>query len=490
MPGRVHLVGAGPGDPGLMTLRAVELLGRADAVLHDRLIPDGALDHAPETAELVYVGKEHDGPSMSQDDINADLVRRAQAGQEVVRLKGGDPFVFGRGGEEALALAAAGVAFDVVPGVTAAIAAPAYAGIPITQRELASGVAFFTGHEDPGKPVSGLDWPGIASFPGTLVFYMGVRRLPLIAERLVAEGRDPDEPAALIERGTFADQRTIVGTLGTIAGLAESEAVRPPALTLVGPVTRLREQLAWFERRPLFGRSVTVTRAEAGASGLADRLRELGAAVRLLPAIVTTPLAVAVPDLGGYDLLCLTSPNGVEALFAALAAEGRDARALAGPRVAAIGPGTAAALRAHGIDPDVVPERSLAEGLVDALADVPVKRVLIARAREGREVLPDALRARGAQVDVLALYETAPATLDAEALAEALDCDWVTFASASAARALQAAGGGLTGGRARVVSIGPVTSAALRELGREPDVEAAGHDLDGLVDALLADAAR
>ena len=478
----VFLVGAGPGDPGLLTVRAVELLGSADVVLYDRLIPPGALRHARAGAELVYVGKQGGGPQMPQEEIDRLLVEHGRSGKRVVRLKGGDPLVFGRGGEEALRLREAGIAFEIVPGITAGVAAPAYAGIPVTHRELASGVAFVTGHEDPGKPGSALDWAALARFPGTLVFYMGVRALPRIAERLQAEGRPADEPVAVVERGTLPGQRTVVATLADVAARAEEAGVKAPAVTLVGPVAALREDLAWLEQRPLHGRTVAVTRARAQASPLAARLRELGAEVIEAPAIRTQSLPAEVPDLSTYDLLIASSPNGVRELFARI----RDARELAGVRVAAMGPGTARALREHGIEADIVPERSVAEGMVEALAQQEFQRVLLARGKEGRDVLPDALRDRGAQVDVLALYETVPEPLDEDAVKAVAAADYVTFTSASTVRHLLAAAGTLPD--TKLASIGPATSAELRAHGREPDLEADPHTPDGLVDALLADA--
>jgi uroporphyrinogen III methyltransferase/synthase len=475
-----------------MTARALELIAAADVIVYDRLIPPGALDGARPDAELIYAGKEGGGPSMPQAEIDALLVSRGAApGRLVVRLKGGDPFVFGRGGEEAEVLRAAGVPFEVVPGVTAGVAAPAYAGIPVTHRGAASAVAFVTGHEDPAKVLgSALDWEALARFPGTLVFYMGVRQLGSIAARLVSSGRRGSEAAAVVERGTLAGQRVVVGTLGTIAEVAGSAGVRAPALVVVGDVAGLRDRLAWFEStRPLAGLTVAVTRARAQASGLAARLRSLGADVVEAPAIRIVPLDGPAPKLSGYDLVCLTSPNGVQLLFSRLAASGLDARALAGVRVAAIGPGTAAALGSHGVRADVVPpERFVAEGLVDALADVPVRRALVARAAEARDVLVDALRERGAEVDVVALYETVAEPLGDAQLAAVAAADYVTFTSSSTVRFfLQSAGRSRP--RGRLVSIGPVTSATLREHGLEPDVEADRHDIDGLLDALVADAA-
>ena len=386
---------------------------------------------------------------------------------------------------------AAGVPFEVVPGITAGIAAPAYAGIPVTHRDLASAVAFVTGHEDPEKDDEALDWEALARFPGTLVFYMGVRALPRIAERLTAAGRPADEPAAVVERGTLPGQRTVTGSLGDIAERAQAEGVKPPSITVVGAVAALADELAWLGARPLDGRTVAVTRARAQASGLALRLRELGADVVETPAIRIEPLDVQVPDLDQYDLICLTSPNGVRLLFERLADDGRDARALAGATVAAIGPGTARALREHGIVADVVPEKFVAEGLIEALADREIKRALVARAAEARDVLPDALRERGAEVDVLALYDTVAEPLSDDALAALRGASHVTFTSSSTVRfLLEAAGGPGALEDARLVSIGPVTSATLREHGLEPHVEAERHDIEGLVAALLQDASR
>jgi uroporphyrinogen III methyltransferase / synthase len=486
----VFLVGAGPGDPGLMTSRALELIATADVIVYDRLIPDGALSSARPDAELIYVGKEGGGPSVSQAEIERALLEHGSAGRNVVRLKGGDPFVFGRGGEEAEALEAAGIPFEIVPGVTAGVAAPAYAGIPVTHRDLASAVAFVTGHEDPAKPDSALDWNALAAFPGTLVVYMGVRQLEAITARLHEGGRAADEPAAMIERGTLPGQRTVTATLGTIAERAAAENVRAPAIAVFGPVAALTESLGWFKAPPLAGRTVAVTRARAQASELAARLRGLGARVIEAPAIRIRPLPGEVPDLDPYDLLCVTSPNGVALLFERLSEGGLDARALSGIKVAAIGPGTARALSEHGITADIVPERFVAEGLVEALSSLPIQHALIARAAEARDVLPEALRARGTQVDVLALYETVAEELSPEELDAVSHADYVTFTSSSTVRFFFEAAGEHIGEQTRLVSIGPVTSESLRERGREPDVEATRHDIDGLVEALVLDAGR
>jgi uroporphyrinogen III methyltransferase/synthase len=490
VPGRVHLVGAGPGDPGLLTARALELIAAADTILYDRLIPASALDSARGDAELLFVGKQGGGESVPQEQTTELMIAGARAGHTVVRLKGGDPFVFGRGGEEALALREARIPYEIVPGVTSGVAAAAYAGIPVTHRGLSSAVALVTGHEDPDKDVdTAIDWPALAAFPGTLVFYMGVRALPGIARSLIDAGRSPQEPAAIVERGTLPGQRTLTGTLATIADLARVEEVRAPSITLVGPVAALAEELSWLAPAPLAGLTVAVTRARAAASGLARRLESLGARAVQAPVIRTVPLPGPAPDLSAYDLVCLTSPVGVAALFERLRTEGRDARALAGTRVAAIGPGTAESLAEHGIVADVLPERAVAEGLVEALDGLtpPVRRALIARASEGREVLPDALRARG-EVDVLALYETVADAPSPHVLREALAADYVTFTSASTVRFfLQALGEQRPSAATRIVSIGPITSEALREHGLEPHVEALSHDVDGLVEALLAD---
>jgi uroporphyrinogen III methyltransferase/synthase len=494
--GVVYLVGAGPGDPGLITARALELIASADVVFHDRLIPPGALDRARDDAELAYVGKEPGRPSLPQAEIEERMVAAARAGRSVVRLKGGDPFVFGRGGEEAEALRAAGVEFEVVPGVTAGVAAPAYAGIPVTHRDDASAVAFVTGHEDPEKPESALDWEALARFPGTLVFYMGVKRLAENAKALIEAGRDPEEPAAVIGSGTMDGQRAVGATLATIAETASREGIAAPAVVVVGPVAARHESLAWLERRPLWGRRVVVTRARAQASGLAARLRELGAEVVELPAIRIEPridseeVRRVVADIHAYALICVTSPNGAELLFEALREAGRDARALANATVAAIGPGTAAALAAHGISADIVPERFVAEALVESLDAVEVRDrpVLVARAAEARDLLPEALRERGGQVDVVALYETVAEEPDPDAVAAARGADYVTFTSSSTVRNFVEALGDSLPRDARVVAIGPVTSEAAREAGLEVAVEAERHDIEGLVAALLAEA--
>jgi len=481
----VYLVGAGPGDPGLITVRGAELLGRADVVVYDRLVARSLLDLAPPTAERISVGKAPGRVEMEQRDINDLLVERGRAHDStVVRLKGGDPFVFGRGGEEAEALAAAGVAFEVVPGITSAIAAPAYAGVPVTHRGASTHFTVVTGHEDPAKGAADVDWASLARAGGTLVILMGAGRISEIADRLVAGGLAPDTPTTAVRHGTRPDQRTVRATLATIATAGEVEA---PAAIVVGAVAAL--ELTWFESRPLFGKQVVVTRAREQASALRARLELLGAAVLEVPAIAIEPIDVTVPDLGAYSWLVLTSANGVAALFdRGLGTSRRDARALAGVRVAAIGPGTAAALADRGIRADLVPERFVAEALLDAFPSPSAAgaRVLLARAEQARDVLPEGLEEKGYAVDVLGAYRTVPATPDADLVERVRngDVDAVTFTSSSTVTNFCDLLGAVPDPQPLVVSIGPVTSKTAFERGLRVDVEAEEHTIDGLVDAL------
>jgi uroporphyrinogen III methyltransferase/synthase len=480
----VYLVGAGPGDPGLITARGLELVRAAEVLVYDRLAGRRLVAEAPPGCLLLDAGKAPGRQAMTQEETNAALVEHGRTGRLVVRLKGGDPFVFGRGSEEAEALRAAGVAFEVVPGITSAIAVPAYAGIPVTHRGLSTRFTVVTGHEDPTKGGSDVDWGALARAGGTLVILMGVGRLAEIAAELVAGGRDPATPVAVIRDGTLSTQATVTGTLATIAEVAAG--VRPPAVTVVGEVVELREQIAWAERRPLHGVSVAVTRARAQARGLADRLAALGAWVLEAPLIRIEPLRGPDIDPSAYDVVCLTSPNSPRLLLARL---GGDARRLAGVEVAAIGPGTAGALREVGIVADVVAERFVAEGLLDALAArTEGRRFLVARAEDARDALPDGLRAAGAAaVDVVPLYRTRferPAGVDAVA------ADLVTFTSSSTVRAFATAYANANLATVRGVSIGPVTTATMRELGVGVVAQAERHDLDGLVAAVLAAAAR
>jgi len=488
----VHLVGAGPGDPGLLTVRALDVLRRADVVVYDRLSQESLLDLAPPGAERIDVGKAPGHVRLSQDDINALLVERGQRGDEVVRLKGGDPFVFARGGEEAAALAAAGVPFEVVPGITSAIAVPAYAGIPVTLRHSSTSVTIVTGHEDPAAGEDGsVDWSAVARVGGTIVILMGVARIGRIAAALVAGGRSPDTPVAAVQWGTRPEQRTVRATLETIG----AQALGTPSTIVVGDVAA--SDLAWFENRPLMGRRVVVTRAREQASELVARLSALGAATVEVPAIaIADPddggaaLAAAVEDIGGYDWVVLTSPNGARRLLAALEAAGRDARTLGGVGLAAIGPGTAAALASARLVPDLVPERFVAESLLASFPAPPAGggRVLLARAAVARDVLPEGLAAAGWTVDVVDAYRTDAVPLDERQAAALAEAEIVTFTSSSTVTNLLAAADGRPLPPV-VAAIGPVTAATARAHGLGVDVEAEVHTIDGLVDALLAWAA-
>ena len=499
--GFVSLVGAGPGDPGLLTVKAHALLGAADAVVYDalvnpRILRDGAVRA---DAEMHDVGKRGGSPSTPQDEITALLVRLAREGKRVVRLKGGDPFVFGRGSEEAQALGAAGVSFEIVPGVTAGVAAPAYAGIPVTHRGLASAVTFVTGHEDPSKSESDVDWASLARSGGTLVLYMGVKRLPGIVAALSKAGLSGDTPAAIVEWGTWPRQRTVRASLADIVSAAREAKITAPSITIVGHVAKLRDEIAWFDRRPLSGRRIIVTRARAQASELAARLTELGADVIEAPAIDIVPadpapIRVALERLADYQWALFTSQNAVEIAWDALRAAGGDARQFAGVRVGAVGQATARALLARGIAADVVPARSTAEGLADALRDHPDvrdARVLFVKAEGAGDVLPDTLRRAGATVDQVVAYRTVADASGASAARDALDAgsvDAITFTSASTVRFFVDAVGGIAHvvRDTRVITMGPVTSVGARSLGLSVHAEAATATIDALVDAVVA----
>jgi uroporphyrinogen III methyltransferase/synthase len=463
-----------------MTVRGLELLRRAEVLVYDRLAGPQLVAEAPHGCTLLYAGKRPDHHAMTQDEINAALVEHGREGRTVVRLKGGDPFVFGRGSEEAQALRSAGVEFEVVPGVTSAIAVPAYAGVPVTHRGASTHFTVVTGHEDPGKGRSDVDWSALAKSGGTLVLLMAVGRLPAIAAALQAGGLDPSTPVAVVSQGTLPAQQTVTATLATIGEAAA--AVRPPAVTVIGAVAALRDEIAWLERRPLHGVRVAVTRARAQAGGLADRLRDLGATVVESPVIRIESLPGGPVDPARYDTVCLTSPNGPRLLLDRL---GGDARRLAGVEIAAIGPGTAAALREVGLVADVVAERAVAEGLLEALdGRVAGRRFLLAQAEGARAALADGLRDAGAAVvDVEPLYRTSP---ERPSGTDALTADLVTFTSASTVHAFTAAYPDADPAALPGVSIGPVTSAAARALGVRIVAEADRHDLDGLVEAVVA----
>lgn len=498
--GVVYLVGSGPGDPGLLTVRGAGLLASADVVMHDRLVPDGILQLVREDAVVEDVGKAASGDGDKQQEIERRLIEHARAGRSVVRLKGGDPTVFGRGGEEAASLSAAGLPFEIVPGVSAGVAAPSYAGVPVTHRDHASAVAFITGHERPDKPESAIDWQSLASFPGTLVFYMSVAQLGQTCERLIAAGRDPGESAAIIERGTTARQRTVTTELADLAQQAQAAAIAPPALVVVGSVVDQREQIEWFERRPLFGSRVVVTRARAQAGALAGRLRDLGAEVLETPTIRVHPRDDAttgsvIERVGDFDLVAFTSANGVRCFFAALHRRGLDARALQGVEFATVGRVTAQTLKEFGVSADHSPARAVSEGLLELFADQDLsnKQILLAVASETRAVLGEGLSRLGADVTKVAFYDTEPEPLDQEQTQAIAGADAVTFASGSAVHSLVRAlendstGNGLKALEGcDLISIGPTTSDALREHGLQPTDEAESHDLDGLIAALLA----
>ena len=478
----VYLVGAGPGDPGLLTRRGEELLRAADVVVYDRLAPRALLDLARADAELIDVGKAPGDVVMTQDDINALIVARGASGLEVVRLKGGDPFVFGRGGEEAEACLAACVTFEVVPGVTSAIAAAAYAGIPVTHRRVSTSFTVVTGHEDPAKGTSDTRWDVLAQVGGTLVVLMGAGRVAEIAQALIAGGRDEDTPVAAVRFGTRPDQYTVRATLGTIA----DAGVESPSAIVIGDVAAL--DFSWFERRPLFGRTVVVTRAREQASELRARLVALGAAVLELPAIRIVPIDFALPELLAFGWVVFTSANGVDAFFERGLEPARlDARALAGARLAAIGPGTAAALARRGLRADLVPERFVAESLLEAFPSG-TGRVLLARAERARDVLPEGLARKGYDVEVLAVYRTEPAPVDPASLERVRTgaVDAITFTSSSTVdNFCDALGPALPAPQPPAVSIGPVTTATARERGLRVDAEADPHTIDGLVEALV-----
>ena len=478
----VYLVGAGPGDPGLLTVRGAEVLGRADVVVHDRLSAEELLDLAPAGAERIDVGKTPGQSRYTQEEITALLVERGRTGQTVVRLKGGDPTVFARGGEEAMALRDAGIPFEFVPGVTSAIAVPAYAGIPVTQRFSSTSFTVVTGHEDPSIGEDGsVDWDAVARVGGTIIVLMGVGRIAKICERIIAAGRDPDTPAAAVIWGTKPEQRTVRATLATLP----DRDLEPPATIVIGAVAGL--DLSWFETRPLFGKTVVVTRARAQSSSLLARLRELGADTVEIPAIrIDEPadggaaLRSAVEDLAAYDWVIVTSPNGARRLLAAC----RDARAFGPAKVAAIGPGTADALAEGNVVADLLPDRFVAEGLLEVFPEGP-GRVLIPRAAEARDVLPEGLRERGWDVDVVEAYRTVQGRPSDADLARAASADIVTFTSSSTVRNFLAVCDTVP---PTVACIGPITAETAREHGLTVDVEAETHTIDGLLDVLVAHA--
>lgn len=495
----VYLVGAGPGNPGLLTLRAVECLAQADVVIYDKLVPERLLDHAPPTAERVCVGNLPGCHPDRWPHIHEAMIHFARQGKCVVRLKGGDPYIFGRGAEEAETLRQVGIPFEIVPGVTSAIGAAAYAGIPLTHRYHASAVAIITGHENPAKPDSALDWPALARFPGTLAIYMGVSRLPQIVRVLLDNGKAPDTPAALVHRATTGEQAALEAPLAELPAAVLAAGLAAPALIFIGPVVNLREQLNWFERRPLFGKRVLVTRPRHQAGDFVRRLEQLGAAPFVLPAVEVrepddwAPVDRALADLSNYQWLVFTSSNGVHALLRRLRHTGRDLRALGGVRLAAIGPSTADALRGYHLEPDLVPAEYRSEALAAALKERAAgQRVLLARADRGRDLLRQEL-ASVAQVEQVAVYSQVDAV---EPDSEVLDClrrgeiDYVTLTSSNIARALlraldEPSRARILAGELKLVSISPVTSADVKALGFPVAAEATEYTTAGLLRALV-----
>lgn len=496
-PGLVSLVGAGPGDPGLLTLRGRACLEAAEVVVYDYLASRELLAHCRPEVELIYAGKKAGAHALSQAETNALLIAKAQAGRRVVRLKGGDPFVFGRGGEEASELAAAGVPFEIVPGVSSAIAGPAYAGIPITHRACNTQVTFFTGHEAPLKSESSLDYATLARTPGTWVMLMGVERMRAIADGLLAAGAAPNLPVALVRWATTPRQETLVATLGTIADEVERTGFQAPAVAIFGEVVTLREGLAWFEQRPFFGKRIAITRTREQAGTLRGELEALGAEVIEIPTIKTVPpedllgFGELVQDAHKYEWVVFTSPNGVDRFFDVFFKLYEDLRSIGGARIAAIGPGTAAKLRALHLAVDLLPQTSTGEGLLEAMLNsehgsVENQLILLVRPEGARDVLATGLTKAGAIVDEAIAYRTVPETEDptgTQARFRESGAHVLTFASASAVEHFLALGLPLPP-HTKIASIGPITSQALRAHGLRVDAEAETHDLPGLIAAV------
>jgi uroporphyrinogen III methyltransferase/synthase len=498
--GIVYLVGAGPGDIGLLTVRGAELLARAGVVVYDALVNKELLRFAPPEAELIYAGKRSNEHAIPQEQLNQLLVDKALAGQTVIRLKGGDPYVFGRGGEEAEQLAAAGIPFEVVPGISSTIAGANYAGIPLTHRDFCSSFTVLTGHEDPEKKGPEVDWAQVAKSPGTKVVLMGVARVKSISESLMQHGMSETIPVALIRWATTGRQQTVIGTLRTIADVAEKADFKPPALIVIGEVVRLREKLNWFEKRPLFGQRIVVTRTRAQASQLSRLLLERGAdvleipTIRILPPTAKHEIADVLLELNSYDWLVFTSPNGVTAFFELFFKVFEDLRDIGGVRLAAVGPATADKLRALHLKVDATPKEFLASKVAAAMAEqgsIENQKILLLRAEVTNKDLPRHLEELGAIVDDVACYKTMPETEDREgAVARLLEtgADWITFTSSSTVEnfnariPLQPLLASFP--KLKLASIGPETSKAIVALGLKPDLEAKDHSVPGLAKAI------
>lgn len=493
--GICYLVGAGPGDIGLTTLKAKECIETCDVLVYDALSSAELLSWTKKDCEKIFAGKRAKDHAIPQDGINALIVEKSLAGKSVCRLKGGDPMIFGRGGEEAAELAAAGVPFEIVPGISSTIGGPAYAGIPVTHRDHCSQLTIFTGHEDPTKEETSLDYQQLAQAPGTKVFVMGVARLRVICEQFIAHGAAPETPMALTRWATTGRHRTISGTLATMADIAEKADFQSPAVAVIGDVVKEREKINWFESKPLFGKRIVVTRTREQVGRLSKELKALGADVIELPTIRienpddTRGFAESVRDAHTYDWLVFTSPNGVERFFEGFFAIYKDARSLGGPKIAAIGPATVAKINEYRFTVDLVPSKHVAEGLLDAFKDqyIDSQTILWVKADETRMVIADGLNALHAIVDICVAYKTVPETEDptgARALLEEEGADLITFTSGSTAEHFFALGIDLPK-ECQLASIGPVTSSVLQKLGHPADIEASSHDIPGLVEAIV-----
>jgi uroporphyrinogen III methyltransferase/synthase len=500
MKAKVYLVGAGAGDPGLITVKGRKCIQQADVIIYDYLASPALLNDARESAQLIYVGKKGGDHTLSQDEINSLIVEKARSGGIVCRLKGGDPFIFGRGGEEAEVLFKAGLPFEIVPGVTSAIAAAAYAGIPLTHRKLASTLAFITGHEDPEKEETGINWSSLASGIGTLVFFMGVKNLPHITRNLIDHGKPANTPVALIQWGTTSSQKTVTGTLESIVEKARSAGIKAPAIIVVGDVVHLRKKLKWFETRPLLGKRIVVTRARQQASDLVGLLSDLGAAcleyptIKIMPSADARPLKNAAEKLNVYDWVVFTSVNGVIYFFEQLFAAGKDVRALGHLKTAAIGPATAEKLREFGLISDIVPKTYRAESVVEAFKaeQLTGKKILLPRAKEARPILMKELKRMGAEVEEVPAYETLKVTENIDDLVQQLEnrqIDLITFTSSSTVKNFKALLPaekftkliqGVT-----IASIGPITSDTATALGFDVRITADSFTITGLVEAIL-----
>ncbi|MBU0463460.1 MAG: uroporphyrinogen-III C-methyltransferase [Proteobacteria bacterium] len=499
--GTVYLIGAGPGDPGLLTIKAKECIETADVVVYDYLASPFLLNYARSDAQIIYVGKKGGDHTLSQDKINLLLVDKAKQGFDVARLKGGDPFVFGRGGEEAQMLLSHGVSYEVVPGVTSAIAAPAYAGIPITHRDHTSFVSFITGHEDPTKKDTSMQWDVYAKSNATLVFLMGVKNLENIVKNLIKHGKPSDTPIALVRWGTTARQKTVTGTLETIVERVKQAKLKSPAIIVIGHVVSLREELAWFDKRPLFGKRIVITRARAQASDLVSKLSKLGAqcieipTIQIVPPEDTAPLKKSIENITDYDWLVFTSVNGVKFFFDVLFDMGHDVRVLGHLKFACIGPVTKERLKSYGILSDILPKTYRAESVIEAFSTVEIKdkKILLPRAKQARTILPEELTKMGAQVDDVVAYETQLNSDGKKELISLLDdneIDAITFTSSSTVSnfmsLLESKDAKKLLKNVVTASIGPITSDTARSLDIEPDIEAKEYTIQGLVNSLLA----